>query len=159
IEPRLVTRCCGLAEYRYFGEKFGLGQPRVMGEYPVLKNWRRAVLRMSEGLNDIEKERVLALISLLTERIVRRDGNYDGGREWIDNALKENDRLPFHAILATENSKGQQSILTLASLVSSEPRWNLPHSQQPTRKAQAMATAVASLLELSSDIIFVDPHF
>src|SRR5438876_157190 len=159
VEPRLVAKWCGLNEYRYFGEKFGLGQPRVMAEYPVLKNWRRDVLRMTASLNDIEKERVLALISLLTERMVRRNGEYDGKRDWLENAIKENQHWPFHAILATENSVGHEAVLPLASLGSGEPRWDLPHSQQPSRKALSLAKAVASLLELCSDVIFVDPHF
>src|SRR6202030_2499570 len=62
-------------------------------------------------------------------------------------------------VLATENSVGHQAVLPLALLSSSEPRWGLPHSQQPSRKALSLAGAVGNLLELSSEVIFVDPHF
>ncbi len=41
LEPELVATWGNRQDFRYFVEKFGLGQPRIVSRYP--KPWKRLV--------------------------------------------------------------------------------------------------------------------
>jgi hypothetical protein len=162
LDPELVATWGDKANYRYFYDKFGLGQPRMMVEFPKLKNWRRQVLQATNGLGDLEKQKVTELISILTERAITRGPHrdYDGTRPWLENAEDEHAGNPFHAILAFNNPRGNKSVLVGGNLGGDrEPRWDLERSCVVNRKAAEMAASIQSLLRNSREIIFVDPHF
>ena len=72
VEPELVATCGERDNYRYFYEKFGIGQPRIMSEYPKLQNWRRQVLRAASGKKDEELQRITAMIAILSEARISR---------------------------------------------------------------------------------------
>jgi len=90
IEPGLVATWGELSNYRYFYEKFGIGQPRMMAEYPKLQNWRRRVLQAATGKGDMELQRVTAMVTMLSESMISRTTDcYDGNTEWLENAEQE----------------------------------------------------------------------
>jgi len=160
LEPELVASWGNLQDYRYFAQAFGLGQPRIMAEYPKLKNWRRQVLQAAQGAGDLEFERVTALIGIFTECVVSRDRQYEGALGWLPNAEQEHARIPFHAILANSNPHRHPVVLTEHNLgVDQDRRWELGRSATPNRKAGDLADSVASMLRICNVVIFVDPHF
>ena len=162
LEPEMVATWGNRSEYRYFADKFGIGQPRLMVEFPKLKIWRRSVLQATNSLGDLERQRVTALVGILTDRTVARTPHdeYDGTRTWLENAEKEHEANPFHAILARENPHRSQAVLPSGNLGADvEPRWDIDRNQPIARKASQMAAAVKELLRNSCTVIFVDPHF
>jgi hypothetical protein len=79
LEPELVASWGNLSDYRFFVQAFGLGQPRLMSEFPKLKNWRRQVLRALKDPKGMKAQRVTALIEVLSEKMIsRQHGGYDG---------------------------------------------------------------------------------
>ena len=79
IEPDLVATWGTLPKYRYFMDNFGLGTPRIMSEFPKLKNWRRRVLQAASGREGLEMQRITAMVNYLGEILVKRDeAAYDG---------------------------------------------------------------------------------
>jgi hypothetical protein len=162
VEPELVAACGEQDNYRYFYEKFGIGQPRIMSEYPKLQNWRRQVLQAASGKTDEELQRITAMIAILSEaRISRKTDGYNGNIEWLRNAEKEDTLLPFHAILALSNPRNHPSVLMSQMLgVSSNSKWHI-NEQLPDvpRKAFEMAKAVRPLLINCRTAIFIDPYF
>jgi len=162
IEPKLVATWGEHSNYRYFYEKFGIGQPRIMSEYPKLQNWRRQVLRAASGKEGEELQRITAMIALLSEvRISRKTDGYDGNIEWLMNAEKEDTLLSFHAILALSNPRNHPSVLNSKILgVSNNAKWHI-NRQLPNvpREASDMAEAVRPLLHNCHTAIFIDPYF
>lgn len=163
LEPELVATWGDKANFRYFHDKFGLGQPRMMVEYPSLNNWRGQVLKALDRLEDIEKAKVLEMVRILTEKTISRipHKEYDGTKPWLQNSEQEHAVSPFHAILAKDNPRHHPAILRGDNLDYSEekPRWLIDRDQCPTRNPLDMAATVESLLRNSTEIIFVDPHF
>lgn len=162
LDPELVATWGNKADYRYFYDKFGIGQPRMMVEFPKLKNWRGQVLKAANNLGDLEKQRVTEMISILTERVIPRlpHREYDGTRPWLENAEDEHAGNPFHAILAHNNPRRVKAVLIGENLGGDrEPRWELERSGVVNRKASAMAASIQALLRNCREIIFVDPHF
>lgn len=148
------------AEYRYFMEKFGLGTPRIMSEFPKFKNWRKQFRQAAMGADETnELPRITALFQILTERRICREGyNYDGTISWLENAEMENMREEFHAVLSSKNPRNNSKVLTHDSLESS-PLWSVKRQDYCERKAANLARLMSAILSNSSEVHFIDPHF
>ena len=115
-----------------------------------------------QDTDDFARKRLEELLARLSEPMVRRSNvQWDGdSTNWRENAEREHDRRPFHAILARTNPNGHAHVLTESDLDDgSTIRWAVSRGLPVPRKAADMAEAVASLLRCSSIAIFVDPHF
>jgi len=80
IEPILVVVWgTHRNQFEYYYEKFGLGQPKIMSDFPKFKNWRKQFRQAAAKAQDFELQRITALFNLLIERRIYRDGySYDG---------------------------------------------------------------------------------
>ncbi|MBU1864375.1 MAG: hypothetical protein KKH94_11985 [Candidatus Omnitrophica bacterium] len=161
IEPELVATWGDFNNYRFFVDKFGIGQSRIMAEYPKLKNWRRKVL-VAAPKDGMELERVTALIQILSENMIARNTvNYDGNIEWLENTEKEDSNLPFQAILALSNPRNYPNVLNAKILgVSNNSKWHIKEQLPDVpRKASDIAEAIRPLLQNCHTAIFIDPYF
>ncbi|MDE2999673.1 MAG: hypothetical protein OXU79_11410 [Gemmatimonadota bacterium] len=160
LEPELVATWTERKAFRYFMSSFDFGQGRGVSWYP--KHWRRLVRQSFDCTGDIAQTRLTELLNRLSEQMVRRR-NYDwdsGSGHWLENAEREHERFPFHAIVARKNPQGQEHVLTEGELDSDESdRWTVSNRLVVARKATDMADAVAPLLRCSLRVIFVDPYF
>ncbi len=115
LEPELVASWVNRGVGRYFIEKFGLGQPRIVSRYP--RRWKRLVWGAFASDNDVERKRMEELLERLSETMVkRRDGRWDASAPWLDNAQDEHSRVPFHAILARSNPRAHPQVLIAEEL-------------------------------------------
>lgn len=158
LEPELVATWGNRQVGRYFVEKFGLGQPRMVSRYP--KRWKGLVWDAFRSNNDVEKKRIEELLARLSERIVQRRGYiWEPRSRWLDNAHTEHGRIPFRAILAKENPTDHGGTLVAERLDDSTPLWRVPRAVTVARSAVEMADAVAAMLRIAQTVVFVDPHF
>lgn len=158
LEPKLVATWGNRHDFRYFSEKFGLGQPRVVSRYP--KPWKRLVWEAFRGSGELERKRIEELLVRLSELMVqRRDYVWDPSDGWLENARAENARVPFHAILARENSTRHEKTITPDDIDAGTALWAVPRGRTVARSPREMAQAVAPMLRIARLIILVDPHF
>ncbi len=158
LEPELVATWGNRHDFRYFVEKFGFGQPRVVSRYP--KPWKRLVWEAFRSVDDLDRTRMLELLQRIGESMVHRRGYlWNAGRMWVENAQAEHGRVPFHAIMARENPHHDPRILVASALEVTTPLWAVPRGVTVTRRAADMAAAVAAMLRIAKVVIFVDPHF
>ena len=144
-------------------ENFGLGTPRIISRYPH-KHWRRLVWAAWVAGNDDGKEndqkRMETLISQLSEVMVKRqDGVWSSDDPWLNNAVKEHGRAPFHAVLARSNAIDHERVLVADELDENTPLWAAKRGMTIARTAEAIADAVGDMLRAAADIVFVDPYF
>jgi len=158
IEPELVATWGSLDKYRYFYEKFGLGEPRLAIEYPDFKNWRRRVLKAASRCDGLELGRIIEMVGRLGEKMIRHNVcDYDGTIPWLENTEKIHE---FDAILATANPRKHGKVLTGALLgVEASKLWDINKEALVGRNSKDMSKAVSTLLRNSTTVIFVDPHF
>lgn len=142
---------------------FRMGQGRIMARYP--KSWRRLVWDVFNALkdtSDVDRTRVEVLISELFEfTAARGEVHWDpAATSWLDNAILEHQRLPFHAIIAGSNPAKHAEVLT-ADEVLEEPAslWAAAGSCIVERKAGPMTDKIGPLLQGCSVLVFVDPYF
>jgi hypothetical protein len=160
VEPEFVAASGNLKDYRFLVGAFGLGRPRMMAEFPALKNWRRQVLQAIREPGGLDASRVTALISMLSDRVVQRPGYlYDGSKPWLVNAEGEDGRCPFHAILARANPRNHSRVLIGDRASDDNPLWKAALGSPVRRNPRDMAIAVREMLAICTEAIFIDPHF
>jgi hypothetical protein len=160
LEPKLVSKWGKRENCRFFIDKFGLGEGRLVSRYP--KKWKRHVWKAFEdqASGDIERTRLTELVARISETMVKRyDYAWEEGKEWIDNAVAENRRFPFHAILAKDSVNGAESVVSEDEIYNNPLFMDIPRGLCVNRNAADIVHAVSSLLKCSSVIILVDPHF
>ena len=158
LEPELVASWTDRRDVRYFKNSFGRGQGRLVSRFP--KRWKKLVWDALEDTDDLARKRVEELLACLSEAMVHR-GHINWHQPpvtWLENAEHEHQRQPFRAILARTNPRSHSAVLTGADL-DVDGRWVVSRGRSVSRNAQAMAKAMEPVLQCSSVIIFVDPHF
>ncbi|MFZ4857198.1 MAG: hypothetical protein ACOYL3_12455 [Desulfuromonadaceae bacterium] len=158
LEPELVATWGNKSDYRYFFDKFGLGTPRIVLEYPRSADWKGRVLKAAEGAGDFELQRITALIGILTERMAKfvPKSPLEATHSWLEQAVLEK----ISPIIAKDNPRNNPKVIIGSSLGEAEhPQWNLKQGIPVRRSAREMASSIYTLLSASSEIIFVDPHF
>lgn len=158
LEPQLVAGWTDRRDCRHYMQSFEFGQGRVVSRFP--KRWKGLVWDTFEG-TDLARKRVEELLARLSERMIQRSNvQWDDSTNWRENAEREHDRCPFHAILARTNPNSHAHVLTESDLDDGATEyWAVSRGLTVSRKAADMAEAVASFLRCSSIVIFVDPYF
>lgn len=160
VEPELVATWGSLQDFRFFVRSFGLGQPRVVSEFPAAANWRRLVMNAARDLEGLALTRVTELVRALSEKMIVRPGHtYNNGREWLPNAEVEHDRLAFYAILARANPRNHVAVLNPSDIGAAHQRWDIPRSKTPLRRAQEMCDCINAMLINCTEVVFIDPYF
>lgn len=154
VEPVLLNNW---KDFRYFTEKFGVSQGRLISRYP--KRWKKMVYESLAGCGEIERKRIEERLQRIDGRMLKRKHAWSPQQDWLTNAEAEHARHPFHAILARTNPNGQDFVLEGESLDETHRLWIVNASPIVPRTAQEMAACVAPLLRASMEILFIDPHF
>jgi len=162
LEPELVARWHDRKDYSFFDEKFGIRFRRVISGYP--KNWKKLVWQaFSEGPeadNQNAQMRMTELIQLLWQNAVRRYSTFPEIPEWLERAEAEHNERPFHAIIANENPRERDFVITAQGLVeNSHSLWNIPGTSPTPRTAQEIASSISPLTRLCRHAVLIDPYF
>jgi len=155
LEPALLTNW---PSFRYFTEKFGVPQGRLISRYP--KRWRKLVY---EGLGEcgpLERKKIEEGLARIRERMQRRPNSlWNSELDWLSNAEIEHARKPFRAIVASSNPRNSGSVLIGDDLDETQALWQIERTISISRDATTMAQCVAPLLRIATQVLLVDPHF
>lgn len=154
LEPSLLG---SWQRFRYLTERFGVSHGRLISRYP--KRWKALVYEALGACSDLDKKRIEERLVRLDDRMVTRAHEWDTTRDWLSNAELEHARRSFHAILAITNPRGSGAVLLADDLDEGTPRWNVSRGIAVSREASALADAIAPLLRIARNIVFIDPHF
>jgi hypothetical protein len=106
LKPSLLNNW---KDFRYFTEKFGIAQGRLISRYP--KRWKRMVYESLANCGEIERARIVEGLNRLDNRLLKRRYEWDPQRDWFTNAEAEHCRRPFRAILARSNPNQRDFVL------------------------------------------------
>ena len=164
LEPEVVASWHDRVKFRFFIDRFGYGAGRVVGMYPSKTNWRRhvwAALDADFSPTDKDRTRMVEIVKKLIASKVQRVGSeWNGTLDWLANAESEHLRRPFHAILARENLRNNETVMLEADILEGEAAgWNAPHSMVVQRSTESTAECVAPMVRCATRVLFVDPYF
>jgi hypothetical protein len=154
VEPTLLNNW---GNFRYFAEKFGVPQGRLLPRYP--KHWKRLVYESLSNCGEIERKKIEEGLVRLDDRMLDRKHEWDDQKDWFTNGEAEHFRRPFHAILAKTNPNQRDFVLEGNYVDENHPLWKVSTSPVVARTAREMADCVAPLLRASTKIFLIDPHF
>ena len=162
LEPELVATWHDREKYLFFEEKFGLKTGRIVSAYP--KRWVSKVWQAFEssphGQNQNAEMNLNALLTDLTQNMVKRRSTFPEIPVWLERAEAEHVERPFHAILARENPRENGHVVSVKRLIAEgHPCWVVPGNPPVNRNSVELVAAVAPILRVCRHIVFIDPHF
>jgi len=162
LEPELVATWHDRKKFLFFEEKFGARTGRIVSAFP--KKWKRLVWKVfdegSHGQDQNARKRFDALLSSLSENMVKRACAFPEIKVWLERAEAEHAERPFHAIVATQNPRNHKQIIIADELIEKgDNLWQMTDNSPVRRTAAELVTAVAPVLRVCRQIIFIDPYF
>ncbi|HAM50980.1 MAG TPA: hypothetical protein DCP92_09945 [Nitrospiraceae bacterium] len=142
---------------RYFLEKFGVHRGRLIARFP--RKWKKMVYEACAACRDVERKKIEESLINADVKFVSSSRDYDGNLSWLNNAEDQHTLKPFRAIITDSNPRAIDAVLIADELTEVTPLWNVPREIVVPRRATDLARHMRPLLQISSEILFVDPHF
>jgi hypothetical protein len=155
VEPGVVGS--GWQHCRYLMEKFGFDRGRLISQFP--KPWLRMVYDASAHLPPIERARIAEILNRSKPSIVKFGRQYDTNSDWLGNAITEQAREPFKAIIAEQNPRSLPFIIRAEDVDEGQALMIAPHNWEVPRIGASLARAMSPLLRTAQTIRFVDRFF
>lgn len=143
---------------RYFLEKFGVHHGRLISRFP--RKWKKMVYEACASCGDTELKNIEVCLINADLKLMKTGRLYDDSLAWLINAEKQHSAKPFHAIISNGNPRNIREVL-IADTVSEEstPLLRVKREDCVSRSAEALTRMVQPLLQISTEVLFVDPHF
>jgi hypothetical protein len=156
IEPAALSTWERL---RYFLDACGPWEGRFIAQYP--SDWQR---RVFQAMDDAPKAKAKATERLraLDRRVLlgRPSSIYNGERPWLENAIAEDQRRRFRAIVSeAEASDATRRILNAADVSNTDELWKSERGCHVARDPAAVIAKISLLLQASQRVALVDPYF
>lgn len=154
LEPGLLH---DFDKVRYFVEKFGVAEGRLISRFP--KKWEGLVREASRECGDVQRKRIEEFLLRNRHRLVPSHRAYNERIEWLPNAETAHAIKPFYRIIAVNNPRRRNYVLLGDELDDGMEGWTVCRGISVNRNAHELAKAVAPLLSISQEVLFVDPYF
>ncbi len=144
---------------RYLIEKFGYPQGRLIARFP--ENWTR-VVKDSCGSPERPRERkkIINFIHMHRKKIMYGSGRaYEDAESWMENACREDQIQPFHAVITASESECTERILNIDDLTESNELFAVEHDISVERSIPGFISGLELFLKDAVELVFIDPYF
>ena len=157
VEPQAIGS--NWQTFLYLIEKFGFDRGRLISRLPG--KWEKKVIQAAKeaGVPDIRMASIVERLRNAKLAVVDLGRPYDSERSWLDNAMTEHNRAPFHAIIAQQNSGGNADVIAVADVDEQQLLMAVAQDRAVSREGESIAGALSGFLRFSARILFVDPFF
>lgn len=167
LDPMLVVDWAIGRKGRFVGQ-FGMDQRRLVSDYP--KDWAGEVYGAFYehfGYDDSSLEfqnaqpELQSYVQWLSEFTVQRDVKRTAKHTWLQDAVTEHGRRPFHAIMTTAGDGVECAEVITPEVLDDlrDLRWYLPTITATKKSAEDLAAAMEPMLRGARYIVLVDPYF
>lgn len=157
VEPEMLD---SWEKMRLFLALFGIPKGRMVSQYP--RKWPQRVERAirNGSAKEVEKLRCIEKLKLMKETFLYdRAYQWNDTLPWLENAVQEDTRNAFRAILASGFSTGNGRVIPWDDVADDHELIKVETGKKIDRSARIMAGCVSPLLRMSKEIVFVDRHF
>lgn len=151
--------------FRYYYESnFGIQNGRLIIGLPSPAKWASIIrngIKKDKSMKPVKRKSLTNKLNqaLKLKVISRTPNNWNDKNDWLINTEDEFDHMPFQAIIANENPRGKGYVLVDEDIDADNPLWGTNGQIEVVRNANKMSECVRILLQKSTTIIFIDPHF
>lgn len=167
LDPTLVVDWAIGRKGRFVGQ-FGMDQRRLVSDYP--KDWASEVYGAFYehfGYDDSSLEfqnaqpELQSYVQWLSEFTVQRNVMRTAEHTWLQGAVAEHGRRPFHAIMTTTGDDVECGEVITPEVLDNirDARWYLPTIMATKKSAENLAAAMEPMLRGAQYIVLVDPYF
>lgn len=145
--------------FRYLIEKFGFSRGRLISRFP--NKWEKKVVQAakSAGMSELK-------LASLVDRLNRAKQDkflglvraYDPNSDWLENAIKQNEQLPFHAVI-TSKKTAHDFVVAIDELDEDQVPLLCNRNCQISQTGNGISAALSSLLVSARVMLFIDPYF
>jgi hypothetical protein len=151
VNPEQVNSLENLAQLK---SSFDFSRGTLISAFP--KNWLALLdQRLAGNLSQIQKQRLVALLTTIRDRAVVKSGREYAGFNWVQAAHAINDQKPFYSIVGSDTNAPPRHLTSLEQLELID--FETFGSIDVPRNAQSLIQPVFSLLLASTKIRLVDP--
>ncbi len=148
--------------FKQFIEGIGSHHGRLLALLP--DDWDKLVMDACSNEQSVKQASIFDKLQEIRDKsVIKRyctsGRNYDESKGWLDNAELEHGRRPFRAIIAPSNPDSNPCILTADEATDDKPPWKVSRCVRIPSEAATLADCLALFLELSTELVFVDPYF
>ncbi|WP_152208487.1 hypothetical protein [Marinobacter changyiensis] len=162
IEPEFLLKVAETRrDYKDLLREFSLPSPRVAGNFPKMKSFRKQVLsKQSADASEHAQMRLLELLGLLSERRVERSLAFDGTISFHEN-LKNAENNFFSGIHFLLDRKPPVPLDSKVVCIEDFELGFDPSVTQVSvrRTAEELSQNLREFVRLSSSITLIDPYF
>lgn len=152
VNPDQINSLDDLAKLK---TSFDFSRGTLISAFP--KNWLVLLdQRLAGNLSQIQKQRMVALLTVLRGRAVVKSGREYIGVNWLQAAHAVSDQKPFYSIVGSDTNAPPRHLTSLEQLELID--FESLGSIDVLRNAQALIEPVAPLLLTSSKLRLVDPY-
>lgn len=146
---------------RYILEAMGTSKGRMIAAFPKRKQWLKMLHEALDARNlpDKERKRIEVKVGNIGRKFSGIRSGYNAGITWLDNAITQRQLKPFRAIVTRDGHNDDEKILAVDDIDETTPLWNVQVTRKVPMTKKDMKKHVASLLQISREIRFVDPYF
>jgi len=154
LEPEALA---SWENFRYFIEKFGVPQGRLIAEFPG--KWRKMVIEAAQRVaKPVEFARIVERLKQVGDHVLLSRGRPggDGTRTWLERALTEHEREPFDGIIACANPNASPHVLVQSELDDQDQRFRVTRQIEVVRSAAALVACANFMLRHTATVKWVD---
>jgi len=142
--------------FKYVIDQCGVHHGRLISRFP--RRWQKEAISrcIIEG---VKRTAVVEKLRNMEHKLINSNRNYSSERDWLENAENQHEIKFFHAIISCENPRNHEKVLIAEDIDETIELWNVPREKIVPRKAYDLAVCARSLLNVSKEIMMIDPHF
>lgn len=153
LDPECVN---DWSAFKYVVDQCGFEHGRLISRFPG--RWERSANTVCK-MQGAKRTAVIEKLRNMKNKLVSANRDYDKGLSWLANATKQHETRPFHAIIASANPQNREKILIAQDIDAATLFWNVPREKIVPRKAYDLACCARKLLNVSQEILLIDPNF
>ena len=156
VEPQFLTE--DFKTFCHFIEKFGFHRGRLISEFP--KKWKLSIYENCKHFSSMEIKKVSSVLQT-SNMLIKSGRDFDNSLDWCANAELVHSSKPFHAIIASENPRGNLNVIVGNDLWldTDNPLFDISFECSMEKTTAGFISATKSLITHSRDILFIDPFF
>jgi len=139
----------------------GVQYGRLISQFP--SNWTDVVFDACNNLPPIKRKTIidkyLKSRKNIEQKLIDVNRVFIKDLGWRENAVKQHSMVPFHAIISLENPERYENIIIAEDIDEETDLWNVPRGKVIQRKAYDLADCAKMLLNISKDILIIEPNF
>jgi hypothetical protein len=156
LDPASVN---DLPSFKYIVDQCGVHSGRLISQFP--HKWVKMAVQACNIQSDVKRKSVVEkLISMRRDqKLAGFNREYDDGKDWLQNAEAAHATRPFRAIISPNNPQSRAHVLLPDEIGEKTTLWNVQTQKIVPRRASELAQCATTLLNISRDILFIDPYF